>query len=76
LAAPARHRARSSCFDPQTGQLTNEKQLALYLRYQKQPIAGPFKVPERSSKAQSQTQKLRLASNSTGAKKRSTPGNS
>ena len=32
-----RHRAlnlESSCYDPETGQIANEKQLALYLRYQ------------------------------------------
>ena len=50
----------SSCFDPQTGQVTNEKQLALYLRYQNTHRRAFHKCLGDLLKLRSQTQKLKI----------------
>src|SRR5258708_9308750 len=50
----------SSCFDPQTGQVTNEKSLALYLRYQNTHRRAFHKCLADLLKLRVQTQKLRI----------------
>jgi hypothetical protein len=50
----------SSCFDPQTGQVSNEKQLALYLRYQNTHRRAFHKCLNDLLKLRVQTQKLKI----------------
>jgi hypothetical protein len=50
----------SSCFDPQTGQVADEKQLALYLRYPNTHRRAFHKCLNDLLKLRAQTQKLKI----------------
>jgi hypothetical protein len=50
----------ASCFDPQTGQVTNEKQLALYLRYQNTYRRAFHKCLNDLLKLRKEIQKLKI----------------